>query len=405
MQGSYNDSSPTVSIAELREFSKTAVINNASQDRYLWIHTVLTKFRYFRLSQADRTVVKKYLRETTGYSAVQLKRLIRRRKKAGKLVKKNTGGKRFRIVYTADDVALLVKTDNAHNRLSGPATKQILKRAWEVFKDKAYERLSEISVAQIYRLRSRRHYEFHSTTFSHTQAVKVKIGIRRKPAPCGKPGFLRVDSVHQGDLGAQKGVYHINFVDEVTQWQIVGCAERISESFLIPILEGCLDQFPFAIREFHSDNGGEFINQVVAKLLNSLLIEQSKSRSRRTNDNALVEGKNGAVIRKWMGHNYIAGKFARAINFFYQRFLNVYLNFHRPCGFSTDTISDKGKIKKKYDTYQTPYEKFKQLPNPAQYLKPGQTIQALDDIARRQTDNESAEETRTEKTNLFKSFR
>jgi hypothetical protein len=404
MKGSDNDSSPTVSITELREFSKAAVISNAGEDRYLWVHQVLTKFRYFRLSQPNRTIIKKYLRETTGYSAVQLQRLIQRTKKAGKLFKRKPGGRRFRTIYTTDDVALLVKTDNAHNRLSGAATKQILTRARDVFKDRAYERLSGISIAQIYRLRGRKQYESQSTTFSHTQAVKVKIGIRRKPAPCGKPGFLRVDSVHQGDLDKQKGVYHINFIDEVTQWQIIGCAERISESFLIPVMEDCLQQFPFVIQEFHSDNGGEFINRLVAKLLNSLLIEQSKSRSRRTNDNALVEGKNGAVIRKWMGHNYIPGKFAEAINCFYKKFLNVYLNFHRPCGFSTDTVSGKGKIKKKYDIYLTPYEKFKSLENPKHYLRPGQTIETLDGIEARQTDTQSAEETMAEKTKLFKSF-
>jgi mRNA-degrading endonuclease RelE of RelBE toxin-antitoxin system len=205
MQGSDNDSSPTVSITELREFSKAAVISNAGQDRYLWVHQVLTKFHYFRLSPPDRSIIKKYLRETTGYSAVQLQRLIRRRKKAGKLFKKKTGGRRFRTIYTTDDVALLVKTDNVHNRLSGAATKQTLTRAWKFFKDKAYERLSGISIAQIYRLRDRKQYESQSTTFSHTQAVKVNIGLRRKPSPCGKPGFLRVDSVHQGDLGEAKG--------------------------------------------------------------------------------------------------------------------------------------------------------------------------------------------------------
>jgi hypothetical protein len=106
-----------------------------------------------------------------------------------------------------------------------------------------------------------------------------------------------------------------------------------------------------------------------------------------------------------MGHNYIPGKFAEAINAFYKKFLNVYLNFHRPCGFSTDTISGKGKIKKKYDTYMTPYEKFKSLENPGQYLKPEQTIESLDGIAQRQTDTECAEEVQTEKARLFKSFR
>lgn len=404
-QGSKHDSSPSVSIAELKEFSKVAVINNAQQNKYLWIHDVLTKFRYFRLSNADRSIIKNYLLETTCYSWVQLKRLIKRRKKTGVLVKQKPLGRRFKTVFTPEDIALLVKTDNAHNRLSGPATKQILQRAWNVFKDKAYEQISKISIAHLYRLRGKRQYVSHSKTFACTQAVNTNIGIRRKPRNGGKPGFLRVDSVHQGDLERQKGVYHINFVDEITQWQIVGCAERISESFLIPVMEGCLDQFPFVIKEFHSDNGGEFINQIVAKLLNSLLIEQSKSRSRRTNDNALVEGKNGAVIRKWMGHNYIPGKFAEAINFFYRKFLNIYLNFHRPSGFSTDTISSKGKIKKKYDTYQTPYEKFKSLENPAQYLKPGQTIEALDDVAARQTDTECAEEMQAEKTKLFNGFR
>ena len=278
-QGSKHDSSPRVSITELQEFLKVAAVSNSRKDKYLWINEVLTKFQYFRLPKSGRSTVKKYLLDTTGYSYEQLKRLISRKKSFGVLFRKDSPGRKFKAVYTPDDIALLVKTDNAHGRLSGEATKRILVRAWEVFQDKAYERISKISNAHLYRLRGKRQYVSHSKTFSHTQAVNSNIGIRRKPRNEGKPGYLRVDSVHQGDLGETKGVYHINFVDEVTQWQIVGCAERISESFLIPVLEGCLEQFPFVIKEFHSDNGSEFINQIVAKLLNSLLIEQSKSRS------------------------------------------------------------------------------------------------------------------------------
>ena len=403
-----NDSHP-VSLIELKEFSKVAenykCTANSIKEKYDWINEVLNKFRYYKLVRKEKTILKEYLVSMTGYSNIHIKRLICRKINHGKLCQAAQKRNKFKTVYTPEDIALLVKTDNAHNRLSGPATKQILVRAWEVFKDSAYEKLSKISITHLYRLRGKRQYVSHSNTFAHTQAVNANIGIRRKPQNGGKPGYLRVDSVHQGDLGDIKGVYHINFVDEVTQWQIVGCAERISESFLIPVLEGCLEQFPFVILEFHSDNGSEFINLIVAKLLNSLLIEQSKSRSRRTNDNALVEGKNGAVIRKWMGHNYIPGKFAEAINTFYKKFLNVYLNFHRPCGFSTDTISGKGKVKKKYDTYMTPYEKLKSLENPAQYLKPGQTMEALNGIASKQTDTRCAEETMSEKTKLFKSFR
>ena len=131
--------------------------------------------------------------------------------------------------------------------------------------------------------------------------MKVAIGERRRPRPEGRPGYLRVDTVHQGDRDGVKGVYHVDAVDEVTQWQVVGATAQISEAALLPLLKAMLKQFPFRIRGF-TDNGSEFINHTVAELLNKLLIEQTKSRPRRSNDNGLVESKNGAVIRKHMGY-------------------------------------------------------------------------------------------------------
>ncbi len=74
-----------------------------------------------------------------------------------------------------------------------------------------------------------------------------------------------------------------------------------------------LEQFPFRILGFHSDNGSEFIRYSAARLLNKLLIEQTKSRPRHSNDNGLAEAKNGAVIRKHMGYGYIAAPHAAAI--------------------------------------------------------------------------------------------
>jgi hypothetical protein len=73
-----------------------------------------------------------------------------------------------------------------------------------------------------------------------------------------------VDTVHQGDRENTKGVYHINAVDEVTQWQVVGAVAHIGEAWLMPVLEAMLEQFPFVIRGFHSDNGSEFINTLSA---------------------------------------------------------------------------------------------------------------------------------------------
>ena len=89
---------------------------------------------------------------------------------------------------------------------------------------------------------------------------------------------------------------------------------RLASISLLPVLEAILHQFPFRIRGFHSDNGSEFLNRRVAKLLHKLLISEfTKSRAHRTTDNALVEGKNGAVVRKHIGHEPIARRARRGV--------------------------------------------------------------------------------------------
>lgn len=330
------------------------------------------------------------MRNVTGYSSVQMKRLVKQYLASGKVLLSAKKKHRFASLYTTDDVALLAKTDNAHGKLAGPATRKILKREYGVFGKAEYARLSRISVSHLYNLRERRQYVSHTTTYTKTPTTRVQIGERRKPRPDGQPGFIRVDSVHQGDRDKEKGVYHINLVDEVTQWEIVACVEGISELFLEPALEHALSSFPFRILNFHSDNGSEYVNRVVAKLLNKLLILQTKSRSRRTNDNALVETKNGSVIRKHMGYRHISKQHAQAINGFYETYFNEYLNYHRPCGFATLTVDTKGKEKKKYDIYMTPYEKFKSLPDAEQCFAPGISFTKLDAVARRMSDTEYA---------------
>jgi transposase InsO family protein len=91
-------------------------------------------------------------------------------------------------------------------------------------------------------------------------------------------------------------VYLINAVDEVTQFQCVCAVERISEAYLVPVLEAMMDAFPFVIRGFHSDNGSEYINHQVAKLLEKLRIEQTKSRSRQSNENEVSVEANLQVM-------------------------------------------------------------------------------------------------------------
>ena len=110
-------------------------------------------------------------------------------------------------------------------------------------------------MAQLYRLRKSTTYRKRRVAYQPTKPTQVGIGERRRPEPDERPGYLRVDSVHQGDRDGVKGVFHINAVDEVTQWVIVGATPYISAARLIPVLESMLAQFPFRIRGFHSDNG------------------------------------------------------------------------------------------------------------------------------------------------------
>lgn len=378
------------------------------QERYRWIETVMKRFDYFGLGRKGKGLLKAYMERLSGFSRAQLTRLLTKNLLDGEIRPSRARRNRFETRYTNVDKDLLAQTDNAHGRLSGPATRRILERQYAVYNDRRFERLRAISPAHIYNLRKSRIYRERSQTLAKTRSVSIPIGIRRKPDPQGKPGYIRVDTVHQGDLNGQKGVYHINMVDAVTQWEIVACVETISEGHLEPVLTAALAMFPFVILNFHSDNGGEFINGVVARLLNKLLIVQTKSRSGRTNDNALVEGKNGSVIRKHMGHWHIEQRHAPAIDQFYREHFNSYLNFHRPCGYATVTVDEKGRRRKKYETYQTPHERLKSIvevmdaKHAKRCLREGVSLQALDEIAARQTDNQAAAAMQAARDRLFK---
>lgn len=384
------------------------------KEKYVWINNILTKFKYVRLkSKKEKGVLKEYICRMTGMAPRQLKRLIAKKIECPTkplTVSPNWGKKnRFTTVYGPAEIILLAETDNLHSRLNAYATKQILKAEYE-YGDSRYKRLKEISVSHIYNLRRLRTYESHSTTFTHTNPVSTSIGVRRRPENMGKPGYLRVDTVHQGDRRLvtgkyEKGVYHLNLVDEVTQWEMVFCVETISELHLTPKFEQLQTMFPFVVINFHSDNGSENINYVVAEILNRLIIKQTKSRSRHCNDNALVESKNGSVIRKYMGYTHIPRTYASLIDEFYQKFFNPYLNFHRPSGFATTVTDRKGKERKKYETYLTPYEKLKTLENWTLYLAQGTTQKKLDDISVAHSHNAWAKKMQEAKLALFRNIK
>lgn len=382
-------------------------VSGSKDERYQFVEKLLMRFNYGRLKRREKGVVIRFLRKVSGYSRQQLTRMIHRYLEQGELKRQQKTVNGFGKFYTREDIQRLAQLDQRHDTPNGMMVKKLCERAYHQFDDLNYERLSHISVAHIYNLRQSADYKKHRCHYTKTKSPKgVMIGERRKPCANGQPGYIRIDTVHQGDCDGNKGVYHINAVDEVTQFEVVVSVEKISEAYLIPALKQLLTTFPFTIINFHSDNGSEYVNKTVAKLLKKLLIEFTKSRPRHSNDNALAEGKNAAVVRKTFGYTHIPQHYAQQLNQFNQQALNPYINYHRPCLYPTITVDSKGKQKKTYEYkhMMTPYEKLKSLPDAQKYLKPDVTFNQLDDIARAMTDNEAADYLQQQRRILFKTI-
>ncbi|MCW5321927.1 transposase [Verminephrobacter aporrectodeae subsp. tuberculatae] len=342
------DETRLTTIAQIEQFLVASAVvqftpSQNDEERYAHISRVLKRFDYPRLGKADKGVLLRYLGHTSGYSRQQLTRLVSRwqsnRLAPTPLVKRYMAPNApFARKYTSADMALLLEMDRANEDVCAPAIVRLFWRAFHEYGDPRYERLASLSSSHLYNLRKSTSYQLRRVSLIKTRAVCNPIGQRRVPRPDGRAGFVRVDTVHQGDLDGVKGVYHITCVDAVSQWQVQSCVQGISEAYLLPVLGLVIGQFPFQVIGFHSDNGSEFINRQVAKLLEKLRIEQTKSRARHSNDNALAESKNASVVRKHMGYSHIPQKYAKPINAFYENVFNPWLNMHRPCLFASELV-------------------------------------------------------------------
>jgi transposase InsO family protein len=399
------------SIEQVREFilGTDPVVFGFSDRKqaHLWMADTLRRFAYGSRSKAHKGLLKRYLSKVSGLSMAQVERYIRQFLEDGTCEdRRKLSDNLFRTRYTEEDVRLLAELDTIHENLSGPATKKLCERMYQVFGDHRYERLSTISNGHLYNLRKEAAYAEVRQVFQKTRSTKIQIGVRRKPYPNGTPGYLRVDSVHQGDLDGIKGVYLINAVDEVTQMQCIVAVERISEVFMIPALNQMIESFPFVIKNFHSDCGSEYINRKVSEMLEKLRIDQTKSRARQCNDNALVESKNASTVRKYLGYAHIPAPLADLVSEFTRGVLTPYINYHRPCFFAHEEEDAKGKIRKKYryEDMMTPYEKFRSLPQNESYLRTEVTVAQLDAIASAQSDNEAGLALQKARQKLFQTI-
>ena len=376
---------------------------------YDFVRRTLVRFEFHGLKRDEKGLVKRFIEKVTGYSRSQITRLVKQHRRTGGIRdhRKKPPARPFPRRYTPYDAALLAEVDEAFGQLSGPATKVVLWRMYHVYGDRRFKRLAGISNGHIYNLRRSRAYRTGRLTLRETRSTPVGFGVRRKPRPDGRPGFLRVDTVHLGDLGGRKGAYVINVVDEVTQFQHLGAVPRITQHFMVPVLKDLISAFPFTVKAFHADNGSEYISCEVADLLNRLHIPTfTKSRPRRSNDNALVESKNGSVVRRWLGHIHVSHELVPQLDAFLRDSLCPLLNFHRPCLFPTEVTSASGRVRKTYrqDDVATPYQHFRSLAGAERFLRPGVTFKALDQLASATSDLDAAKGVQRARDALFRAI-
>jgi hypothetical protein len=266
------DDTEAVSLEQIRAFlAGSGEVRFAGVRRaevYAWVERTVVRHEYGGLNRAGKGLVRRYMARMTGLSRAQVTRLITAHRKTGRVKAAAYQRRKFATRYTAGDVDLLAYVDRAHGNLSGPATKRILEREYADYGQAAYQRLARISVAQIYRFRNSAAYRQRNTSYQPTRPTVIPIGERRKPRPQGWPGYLRIDTVHQGHQDGRKGIYHIHAVDEVTPWESVAATPQVSEIWLIPLLETMLAVpvcgFGLSFRQrqrVHQPHGGRFASE------------------------------------------------------------------------------------------------------------------------------------------------
>lgn len=205
------DETKLCSIAQLAEFLAGTLevefsgIDGSDTQRYTHISRVLKRFSYPRLGKRERGVVLAYLRRTSGYSRPQITRLVARwgeDRLAATLLNKRpcTSAIPFARKYTSTDVELSAQMDRANEDVCGPTVVHLLRRSNTVYGDTRYVRLAELSVSHLYNLRKSAGYQRLRKNFTKTRAICNPIVVRNAPKPHGRAGWVRIDSVHQGDL-------------------------------------------------------------------------------------------------------------------------------------------------------------------------------------------------------------
>ena len=173
-----------------------------------------------------------------------------------------------------------------------------------------------------------------------------------------KPGFTEVDLVaHDGGDNSGDFMQSLNFVDIATCWDETAACKNKAQKHVFRAIKIVSARFPFEIAGIDSDNGAEFINNILIRYCVKNKINFTRSRPYRKNDSCFVEQKNYSVVRRAVGYlRHDTEEELDLLNELYL-YLGRYNNFFIPV---TKLISKKrigSKVTKKYDIARTPFRR------------------------------------------------
>ena len=391
-----------LTLAEMREFldasNTLSFAGTGRKQIYALLERVLRTQKYLGLAKKDKGIVRRYLVKISGLSKAQITRLIARWRERGVIEPRASRRHRFPHRYTPADIQLLAETDAAHEGLSAPAVRRILEREFKVHRQAQYERRASISASHIYNLRRTRAYREHHVHHTKTRASAVSIGERRKPDPRGQPGFVRVDTVHQGESPKGKGSLSHQCCRHSDAMAGRGLLRNHLRGPFIASFRGDTASIPlpypglsFRQRLGVSQlQGAETVEQIIGPGVHQVA-GQSYHRQRFGGRQKRRGGTQAHRTRTDRGPSCRRG--AALLHGRFQPLFELSpLNYHRPCGFATIELSDNGKRRRRYrlNDYRTPYEKLLSLNDWESYLKEGVSAARLEQQALRMSDTECA---------------
>ena len=174
-----------------------------------------------------------------------------------------------------------------------------------------------------------------------------------------EPGYFETDFVaHNGGLSAGSCVHSLVLTDICSGWTECVALVAREQNLVLEALEVLQSQLPVPLLGIDTDNDGAFINESLIKYCESHHVKFTRSRAYLKNDQAWIEQKNGAVVRRFVGHQRLKGILAAQVLGRLHRLTRLYVNFFQPSFKLRDKRREGAKVRKSYFPPATPCDRL-----------------------------------------------